>query len=220
MPGAPPLARHQLAWLAPDWPAQSLAPPAPPALAAWFGAGRPAMVRRRAAGEPGTGIALGVALPPAQGGARLGLVVADAALRAREPPPLLAAALASAPRAWQAALRALDRGARKLGVEPRVYGSLAWQHLTGQPYVEADSDVDLLLAAPDAARARAMLALLVCWERDTGRRADGELLLPDGAAVAWRELLGAAPRVLVKSLDAVALRASASVWAALVGRAA
>lgn len=214
-----PVPRHHLAWIAAgDWSAglrTGLEPGVVAILDTWFRAGRPAVVRRRAPGEPPAGLALGVPLPPSHGRQRIGFVLDPAAVRALEPPPPLAQAIPSAPAHWQAPLQALHIEARSIGLDLRVYGSLLWQHLSGESYVTERSDVDLLLRAPSAAALRAGLALLARWEQGTGVRADGEVLLPDGAAVAWRELHGTPARVLVKSPTAAELRPVADVWRAL-----
>jgi phosphoribosyl-dephospho-CoA transferase len=120
---------------------------------------------------------------------------ADAAAR------LLPRALAPAWRALVAALAAHDCAAR-------VYGGYGWQALTRLAYVHAASDLDLLLPVSSAAQADAVARTLasVAWD---GPRLDGELLFPDGAAVAWREWLDHRERrvalVLVKRLRGVAL---------------
>ena len=94
------------------------------------------------------------------------------------------------------------------GTNARVYGSYGWQLLSGLGYVHAKSDFDLLLAVQDRDQADALVALLQA-EAPTALRVDGELLFPDGAAVAWREYAswraGLTRELLVKKLDSVAL---------------
>jgi phosphoribosyl-dephospho-CoA transferase len=88
----------------------------------------------------------------------------------------------------------------ELHVPARVYGSYGWQQLTGLPCVRDSSDLDLLIAVPDMDTAGQVVWLLrglqlVC-------RVDGELLFPNGQAVAWREfgqlIGGKVEHVLVK----------------------
>ena len=98
------------------------------------------------------------------------------------------------------------RGER-VGTSFHAYGSLAWQHITGEPCVTPDSDVDLLWVARDVAHIERTLELLVDWERESGLRADGELHLPGGAC-AWRELLSRPERVLIKTDGGVAMLVS------------
>ncbi|MCK7577703.1 MAG: triphosphoribosyl-dephospho-CoA synthase MdcB [Chromatiales bacterium] len=64
---------------------------------------------------------------------------------------------------------------------------------------------------------RAGLAGIARWERACNLRADGELLLPDGSAAAWRELLLERDLVLVKGAAGIGLRPASAVWRALAG---
>jgi phosphoribosyl-dephospho-CoA transferase len=103
--------------------------------------------------------------------------------------------------------------ARLLGLgEPRVFGALLWQHLTGMSYLTSTSDLDLLW--PVAARSLADQLLRDLAEIDAGGtpRLDVEIELPDGAAVKWRELSRAQGSVLVKTLDCVEMRPVAGLF--------
>ena len=104
--------------------------------------------------------------------------------------------------------------ARAIAVDPGVYGSFAWQALTGERYLAPGSDIDLLWRPRDTAQLDSLIAALIEWEQETGRRADGEVLLANGDAVCWRELASGSARVLVKSDAAVALRERADFLAA------
>lgn len=206
--------RHHLVWLRPGWRAAlrvELAPGLLTEVASWLALGRPAVAARSGGGPPGT-IALGVALPGA-GKRRVALAVDASAVARVEPPLALAAVIASAPAPWWTRLRALDADARAAGVALGVYGSLAWQHLSGEPYVTSRSDVDLLAPAGTEAQLRAALALLGTHAADREPSLDGELLLPGGRAVAWREVLSGGARLLVKSAQAVALEPAGAVLA-------
>jgi len=206
--------RHQLVWLARGWEEHivSIAAEAAPAVAAWVARGLPLVATRRDPSCPGA-VALGLVRPPGSRVRRIAVRVAPAALDRSAPPPRLSDALASAPAAWRAPLRALDLEARDAGLVLRVHGSLAWQHLSGDPYLSPSSDVDLLVRSRDPAALARALELL--GRHGAGPpRLDGELLLPGGRAVAWRELAGGAARILVKTADAVALVPRARVEAA------
>jgi len=97
-----------------------------------------------------------------------------------------------------------------LGAAPRVHGSFGWQRLTGLHYLHAGSDIDLCLSASGAATADAIVAVLQRAPFATPRL-DGELVFPDGSAVAWREWLQwrarRVDRILVKRLHGVAMEA-------------
>jgi phosphoribosyl-dephospho-CoA transferase len=63
-----------------------------------------------------------------------------------------------------------------------------------------------LLWAPSSHRQlESGLMLLSSWESAGGLKADGEIVLRDGASVAWREFLTAPVRVLVKHPTHVSL---------------
>ena len=91
-------------------------------------------------------------------------------------------------------------------VDARVYGSFGWQQMTGLAYLHADSDLDLCVSVDDAAAADRAAAVL-SQAAFTRPRIDGELVFPDGRAVAWREWLPwreqRVDRILVKRLQGV-----------------
>jgi phosphoribosyl-dephospho-CoA transferase len=178
-----------------------------PHLPGWAEAGRPLIVRRRVPGEIGDLVPLGLPLPPADGKRRIGLVLPAGSLRPL-PAPGLAAVAPHAPEAWQSAIGALLALARDHGLAPRTFGALLWQALTGLTYLSATSDLDLLWPCPGPVPPT-LLDGLARIEAGAPMRLDGEVLLPDGGGVQWRELW-AAPAggsVLVKFLDRVAMRA-------------
>jgi phosphoribosyl-dephospho-CoA transferase len=208
MTADPRPARHDLVWLVPGWRAALRAPVEPRLLdeaERWTSRGRPAVAARRGtlSGAPDD-LALGIALP-GPGKRRVALRVAPAAVARVAPPVALRDAVESAPARWRARLAALDVEARAAGLPLAVYGSLSWQHLSGEGFVRDGSDVDLLASPRSAAELRSALALLAAHAGERDPALDGELLLGLGRAVAWRELLSGARRVLVKSGTAVAL---------------
>jgi phosphoribosyl-dephospho-CoA transferase len=209
------LARHDWVTLRDDWPRRLLAPLAAPdhaSVHAWLARGRPLVVARAIEGDPPGAVRLGLALP---GRRRIGVVASASAVGERIAPPTLAAALAGTPFAGAGWLRRLATRLRAADLAPAVYGSLAWQHVAADPalaYVTPESDVDLLLRSSTRASAEAGLAILSeAAAAHPLPRLDGELLLPEGAAVAWRELASTAPRVLVKTAATARLVARADV---------
>jgi len=208
------LARHTLVWLVPRaWgrlvDEASGDAPRRDALMLWFARDWPLVARRAddscATGR--TGIALGLPLPPAMGKLRLRLVAAEADVARHAPPPALAGVGPALPPAWRRAVADLDGEATRLGLRLRVFGSVAWQMLTGLAYVTDDSDLDVLLRPVGTHMLEAALRLLEQWQRDHGLRADGEILFPGDDAVAWREWrsAGGSSRVLVKNIGSAAL---------------
>ena len=152
--------------------------------------------------ESGEIISAGLALPPAQGKRRIAFSVSVYDIARCTPPLLLADALAHAPVEWQPALAELDASATTIELELRVFGSLAWQALSGLPYLTPRSDIDLLWHPHSHAQLQQGIALLARWEHDSGLRADGEVLFGENSAVSWREWATLKPddiqRVLVK----------------------
>lgn len=210
MPERP--ARHTLVWLSADADWRADVPTHEPRLAAWLAQCLPAVVARRAADDPDPRLRLGIPLPPAEGKQRLSLRVPLHDVARMHAPPalseLLAAGDAVVPQAWQESLHDLQSLA-----PARVFGAFAWQWLTALPYVHERSDIDLLWQVTDAAQAEALTAQLLAWETRHPHRLDGELCLPDGGAVNWRELAGRSRQVLVKRLDGAALEARDALFA-------
>jgi phosphoribosyl-dephospho-CoA transferase len=162
-------------------------------VAAWLAADRPLVVARQPCGAalPETiasdTIAVGLALPPAQGKRRIALSVAAKDIVRYTPPLRLADAITHAPAEWQPALAELDAAATKIDLELRVFGSLAWQALSGLQYLTPQSDIDLFWHPLSTAQLQQGIALLARWEQVSGLRADGEVLFGASSAVSWRE---------------------------------
>jgi phosphoribosyl-dephospho-CoA transferase len=175
-----------------------------PLVARWAEEGWPAIRRRAIPGES-SGTALGMPLPPFAGKKRLAFVVQADNVVSIARPPSLNAAREAAPASWRSTLERLDKLSRRHGVEARVFGSLAWQTLTGLDYLTGRSDLDLLLDIDRDIDLERLTADLAAIEADAPMRLDGELMRGDGAAVNWRELHSGADEVLVKSIDGVGL---------------
>lgn len=199
-------ARHTLIWIRPESHVQVAAQITDDAIhahvAAWLAADRPLVAARQPDDLAPDIISTGLALPPAQGKLRIALSVEVNDIDRYTPPLLLADALAHAPVEWQTTLAALDAEATDIDIEFRVFGSLAWQALSGLSYLTPQSDIDLLWHPQSNVQLQRGIALLARWENDSGLRADGEVLFGDGNAVSWREWAtlksGDDQRVLVK----------------------
>ncbi len=152
---------------------------------------------------------MGLALPPAQGKCRIALSVAAHDITRYTPPLLLADAIAHAPAAWQPALAELHDAAINIDIELRVFGSLAWQALSGLQYLTPQSDIDLLWHPQSYTQLQHGIELLAHWEQASGLRADGEVLFGGSNAVSWREWATLksddAQRVLVKRTSSAEL---------------
>ncbi|MBE7247091.1 MAG: malonate decarboxylase holo-[acyl-carrier-protein] synthase [Actinomycetospora chiangmaiensis] len=175
-------------------------------LRGWAEAGRPLIVRRRLPGEDAGAVPLGLPLPPADGKRKIGLALPETALTVL-PPTSLCDVAGDAPAAWRPAIRDLVAIGAAHGIALRPFGSLLWQAATGLTYLTATSDLDLVWPCRVPVPA-ALLPQIRAVADAAPMRIDGEILLPDGFGLHWRELLEAPAggSVLAKSLDALALR--------------
>lgn len=177
-----------------------------PLVGDWASNGWPVIVRRRMAGDVIDGLPAALPLPPCHGKQRVGFRLAPDKGLVALPPVLLRDAAAAAPAAWQPVIAALQALGDKTGAVPRVFGALLWQHITGLPYLSASSDLDLLWAVDSESAATALIAGLVRLDAASPVRLDGELELPDGGGVNWREWAQADDGVLVKTMDGITAR--------------
>jgi phosphoribosyl-dephospho-CoA transferase len=219
-------ARHHLIWLSDaGWQrAQANAADARQreAMAHWQRNRWPAVVRRAdvdadaALGE----VCAGIALPPdAQGNKpRIALRVPASEVAAVRAPFLLrdiaAARLPGLPAAWQDGMAQLHEAMAREGIALAVFGSLAWQAVTGQHYLRAGSDIDLLFEP--ASREQLALGVRQLAYQAMFLPLDGEIVFPGGGAVSWKEWR----QVAVKGKDPdnqVLLKTPASVRLARVG---
>lgn len=224
-----PLPRHSLAWLtATGWAQVQAGTAQEPvvvrdAIARWRAADWPLVACRAMPGLVADRIALGIALPPDEAGhkPRIGTSVDASEIRQHTPPLLLSTVLQNVPLHWRAGLLALQLQAAESGLELRVFGSLAWQTVTGMAYLRASSDIDLLLAPASQTDLSVGIALLA--SHASVLPLDGEIVFPSGAAVAWKEWRDVADargtdgigRVLAKHADRVSLSSCASLLASL-----
>jgi len=209
----PPLHRHQLVRLTRDgwqrlrdrpWDATAAA-----CLAHWASHELPLVVtRQRPGAHAADGIAMGLPAPARWERRRLALVVPPRDIAGFDEFPRaeqVGALLAAPARAdWQH----LCTGLAARGILARVHGSHGWQRLTGLDHLRPGSDIDLCLRVSHAHQADDAVALVQRFPL-AEPRLDGELVFPDGDAVAWREWLawraGRSRTVLVKRLDGCAL---------------
>jgi len=162
-------------------------------------------IRCRALPGEANGIAVGLPLPPSAGKRRISLLVDSDHVTSVARPPLLRQARAYAPRNWWPTLDRLDALARRHAVDARVFGSLAWQSLTGLDYVTTGSDLDVLFEFRNETDVDCFVVDVAAIEADAPMRLDGELIDAGGAAVNWREFHGGASELMVKSIERVVL---------------
>lgn len=143
----------------------------------WLSAGRPLIVRRPCLSEDEKLVALGLALP---GKKRLAYRLPVETVVSVEPPP-----------AWRGDLLPIP------GFTPRLFGSHAWQQLTGLTYVTDTSDLDLLVDIISPAEWQRFLALNL--PLPPAPRIDLEVILSGDASFSWCEYLTPAKDILIKS---------------------
>lgn len=125
-------------------------------------------------------------------------------------PPLAAGqCLCRLPVAAADVLRQLEDEIRGCGARLGIYGSLAWEVVSGEAYRHAGSDIDVVCDVDSRRQYEIALAALTRAQSRLACRLDGELRLPDGKAVAWPELAqadcSAGKKVLVKGEATLAL---------------
>jgi len=183
-------------------------------LAHWEAHGLPLVVTQQRAGLPEDHIALGLPAPTQWQRRRLALQVPERGVLYFDEFPAAAAIAGLLPPPIRSAWLNLAKALEDLATAPRVYGSFGWQRLTGLPYLHAGSDLDLKLMVSDAETADRVVAVMSA-PAFTRPRLDGELVFPDGSAVAWREWdawrTRRADRVLVKRLHGVAMETN-NTW--------
>jgi phosphoribosyl-dephospho-CoA transferase len=198
--------RHDLVWLDPELDAGLFAEAEQSDLARdWASRALPLVVARQSASlaiQPHQ-IILGFTLPSAPMRTRVTLRTDRAAIIRHTRPLPLHDAIKHAPQTWLPGLNSLTALFARTGTVARVYGSLSSEAYSGKPYLDATSDIDLLLECTHDTKLRELLLEMESFPYGLPR-IDGEILSASGWAVAWRELAAAmrvdAPRqVLAKS---------------------
>ncbi len=210
MPDLDPFRRHDLVRLVADWREHLVAAideAAAAAVARRVALDGHFVVARRDAGDAADVLRLGLALP---GKRRIAIAATRSVVRERRDPLRFDEVAATIDGLWPEAGPDLRRLAERRLPGVRVFGSLAWQVLAtprSERHATTASDVDLLFA-PATRRdlAGAVAALRDFEARRPVPRLDGEVRLPDGGFVAWRELAAEPPLVLVKGSAGATLR--------------
>lgn len=189
-----------------------------PLVEGWASHGWPVIVRRPAPGDRAGSVPAALPLPPLYGKRRIGLCLSATVNMTRLPAVSLRDAAVSAPGGWLPTIAALLALGDRVGGAPNVFGALLWGHVTGLPYLTVTSDIDLLWRAADQKTAQAIVTGLIDIDQASPIRLDGEVELPDGGGVNWRELAqilaGTSDDVLVKRMDGVSACTMAALFAA------
>lgn len=188
------LHRHDLVWLDPDTNMTGYVADIElvDVVSNWIQQSWPLVVARQTndtTQKPGL-IQLGITLPSAPARTRVSVCVPHAVLISYARPLLLKYAITSAPQEWSGQLSAVDKICTANSVKARVYGSLSMQAFTKQNYLDSASDVDVLFECSKATQLHKFLYELQALAEQTPHL-DGEILAPNGWAVAWSEVAAA-----------------------------
>lgn len=164
---------------------------------AWHEAGRPFVVASRRASDETSTLRLGLATPDKR---RIAFRVRANAVASVLSPPSLAEARRAAPISWQAVMSQVVEICTASGIPVSIFGSLAWSVTSGMSFLNAHSDIDLLLSSAglDSKQLQVSIARLFAFD-DAVPLIDGELVLPGGGAVNLREFLARPAEILVKA---------------------
>jgi phosphoribosyl-dephospho-CoA transferase len=217
-----PLRRHDLLCIDPaSWEQALRVRPdlsADPMIASWADNGWPVIVRRFLPTDSANQIPVAISLPPMSPLPRLrakrGATLQFAAdqITSRVPAVSLRDGIIHAPGSWAGALQTLIEIGECYDSEPALFGSLLWQTLTGATYLNESSDLDLTWQVTRYSQAVALARAIAACADSSPMRIDGELVLPDGAAVNWRECHNT-QEVMVKTLHRVECRTAQSLFA-------
>lgn len=153
----------------------------------WIARGRPLVAARQPASTPD--VLLGLTLPLCSERKRLTIKVDRSSIVAVEPALTIARCLALLPADSAAVLGELEKRIIGSKAQIGIYGSLAWEALSGETYRHAASDIDIICDVATLAQFESALAALQQAAAELPCALDGEIRFPDGNAVAWREIL-------------------------------
>jgi phosphoribosyl-dephospho-CoA transferase len=162
----------------------------------WLGRGRPLIIRRPCRSEDGKSVYVGLSLPPDPVKRRLSFRLPFSSLANVVEPPLwteCAEAFSDVSEMASPILTVIK--AAKLPLQ--TFGSYAWQHYTGLPYVTPHSDIDLIVPInrrDDWRRFRQLMS----ESQKTDQRVDLEIILNGDASFNWREFETPGTRLLFK----------------------
>jgi len=180
-------------------------------IASWAENRWPVMVRRYLPTDKPHQIPVAISLPPTPLKSGLALQLAPDQIGTHVPAVSIRSGIVSAPDFWARTLHTLIEIGECFDTEPVLFGSLLWQTLTGAIYLNERSDLDLIWPVSRYSQALGLGRAIAACADSSPMRIDGEFVLPDGAAVNWREFLNA-PEVMVKTLHRIECRAVHSLF--------
>lgn len=196
--------RHDLAYLRPGcnlaFQCGALDPALEGRITAWIAAGYPMVLARQI--RDSTQILLGLTLPAKEGKRRIGCLVSPSDILRVTTALSIEFVLEAIPSSLNVPLGELARTLKECEIELGLFGSLAWEIITGEEYRNENSDVDVVCDVCSQEQLIKALAALQKASEVLPCGLDGEIRFPDGNAVSWKELANAWPnsdmKVLVK----------------------
>ena len=167
----------------------------------WLTRGRPLIIRRPCRSEDEKSVYVGLSLPPDPVKRRLPFQLPFSSLANIVEPPL-----------WTECAEAFPESSEMVGpilsvikaakLPLQTYGSYAWQHFTGLPYVTPNSDIDLIVPINRREDWRRFRQLMSETQK-TDQRVDLEIMLNGDASFHWREFDAPGRQLLFKGNHSV-----------------
>lgn len=152
----------------------------------WIQHGRPLVAARQPAAAPR--VLLGLTLPLHCERKRLSISVDRSTIVAVQAPLGIPRCRSLLPPAAALVLDELDRRITTANAGIGIFGSLAWEAISGEAYRHAGSDIDVICDVATVAQLEIVLAAMHQAAAGLLCQLDGEIRFPDGNAVAWREI--------------------------------
>lgn len=177
----------------------------------WVAAGHPVIVRRPGLAYGGESVHCGIPMPPDQGKTRLGFIIPRSSIKRQSGLPGLRECMPHLPRSQQAQVAGFLETCRANGLHPEVFGSLAWQHLTGLYYLHESSDIDLRFKVKNNDELNRLSIVLQKHHLPCHALFDIEVELWNGRAFSWREFVNDSRELMIKTINDVFLMNKALV---------
>jgi triphosphoribosyl-dephospho-CoA synthase len=171
----------------------------------WLESGQPVIVCRPGIAVGGESVHCGIPLPPKQGKKRISFTAPMNSITHRAGLPELEKCMGLLPESRQLQLSEFLDSCREINFSPEVFGSLAWQHLTGLDYLHEESDIDLRFRIKNSMDLERLSVMLRRFLQFCDKLCDIELELWNGMAVSWREFINDSPQLMIKTVNDVFL---------------
>jgi len=162
----------------------------------WISHGYPVIVRRPGVCKNGNGVHCGISLPPAAGKKRIAFTVPTDAIEEKMGLPFLSTVKLETVSDF---IKLCDKN----GFAPKVFGSLAWEHITGMEYFTESSDIDILFNVSSNTELYRLQEMLSSVPEELIKLFDIEIVLWNGDAFSWREFLNSSRKIMVKNINDV-----------------